>query len=292
MKRFMKFLSLLTILAILVTPVSVFGGSAKGIPFHKVSGGIDTDMVLGSDRIRTSAQDYLLTIAEGLVPGHTLHSVEAHAPNIGTSDQVVWGVAPATQTDYVWPTVAAQVSMVSDDTTDNQAGVGARSILITGLLAGYVEDTETLAMHATDGTIAVTSVKSWLRINKIETVTAGSSGENAGNITISVGGNILDYMEEGSNISDTGIYTVPAGETFFIATIRGSGAGNKNVHVHVFTRPEGGLFKQAKHRTLQDSPFDMSVLVLAEKTDLMLIAHSDIAGGILDISAEGWLEED
>jgi hypothetical protein len=236
------------------------------------------------------AQPYLTSIIEGDIPGHTFHTVEGFAPVINTADQVMWAVPPATQTGYVFPAAPAVVTIVSDDAGDNLAGTGATEYTVTGLIAGYIRATEVIPAHATDGTIAVSGSTEFLRINEVEVTDAGTAEQNLGNITIKSGTDIVSYIEEDTNKSIVPVYTVPAGETFYVKKVTGSGAGGKNVHVHIFKREFGGLFTQEKHRTINNSPYEMSVFRFPEKTDIQVTVHSDINGGIGDVSMEGWLE--
>jgi hypothetical protein len=237
-------------------------------------------------------RDYRISILHGDIENHTPFALEGHNPSITTTDEVVWQVPSATQKLYVWNATADTVNIVSSNSTDNASGVGAREYTITGLLAGYVRDTEVVAAHATDGTIAVSSTKEWLRVNSVEVTDAGSGGGNAGNITIteSTDTNILSWVQAGENISFMAVHTTAADETVYITEITGNASGNKNVHVHVNAREFGGLFKPLKHRTIADSPFVMSQLKFPPKTDIIVITHSDITGGIVDLSLEGWVE--
>jgi hypothetical protein len=248
--------------------------------------------ILGQTRV--IAQPYITAILEGDVPGHAALTIKGNNEQINTEasvgEQILWGIAPATQAAYIYPAAAGTVTLVSTDATDNQAGVGARAVTITGLLDGYIEDTEVLATHPTDGTIAVTSAKDWLRINEVEVTSAGSSGKNAGNMTVLDGANIMSYIETGTNKSLIGVYTVPIGKTAFIESIKGSAAGTKNVHVHVYIREFGGLFTQEHHRVINNTPFEMTAIRLPAKTDFEFRVHSDTNGGLGDAAAEGWLE--
>lgn len=294
-KNFKKWVSLLVLLLLIAAPVSAaqtvilgYADSAKQSNWSEYSE--------AGGQLRVSSQSYLTTIIEGNIPDHIFHTIEGKNDTVNTigsvGEQVIWNVPPGTQAQYVYPSVAATVTAVSDDSTDNQAGVGARSILITGLLSGGAEGTETLLLHATDGTIAVTSVKLWYRINDIEVVTAGSSGKNAGNLIIKNGANILSYVEEGTNKALQAVYTVPLGKEFYVDNVRGTGAGTKNVDVHVYARESGGLFRQLKHRTINDSPFEMTTFKFPALTDIEGRAHADVNGGKCDISFEGWLEDE
>lgn len=262
---------------------------ATGIPFHRVTGGVNSEAFI-NNQIRVIAQPYLTSIIEGDIPDHTAFTLDGYSPVINTAEQVLWGVAPATQIVYVYPAAATTVDIVSTDADDNASGTGAREVTVTGLLAGYVEDTEVIATHATDGTIAVTTTKEWLRINSVEVTDAGASGKNEGDMTVLDGANILSFVEAGTNLSLQGVYTVPAGKSFFVENVRGAGAGGKNVHIHVYERKVGGLFRQIKHRTINNSPFEMTTFKFDEKTDIQVRCHADINGGIGDITFEGWVE--
>jgi len=243
-----------------------------------------------ANQVRTSAKDYLHSILEGEISGHAFFSLDGYASNIGTNEQNLWEVPFGTQTTYVFPSAAATVTVVSSDATDNQAGVGARSVLITGLLSTYAETTETLDLHATDGTIAVTSVTEFLRINKVQVVTAGSSGKNAGNLTIKSGTDIVSYIPIGTNTSSQFTYTVPLGKTVYIIDIHGAAAGTKNVQISLFKREFGGLFERVKETTINDSPFSFTCVACPEKTDAYVNVSSGVAGGTCNVAAEGWIE--
>jgi hypothetical protein len=231
-------------------------------------------------------QNYLTALSEGAFKDRVLFSLTAHSSVINTADQAFWSVPPATQDEYVWPTSAATVSVVSDDANDDVGDTGATEVTVTGLLADYSEDTEAIAL---DGATPVAGVKEFLRINDSTVTDAGATGKNEGNITITQGANILSYINAGENKSEQLIYTVPLGKTLSIEKMLGSGAGNKNVHIHIYKRLPGGLFVADNHRTVNNSPYFMSHDLLVEKTDFMGVVHSDVNGGIADITIEGAL---
>lgn len=239
-------------------------------------------------------QKYLLAMLEGDIVGHTNIVIDARNQSINTllanGEQTLWPVPPATQAQYVWPVAASTLTVVSDDATDNQAGVGARSVFIEGILDGGLADTETLPLHPTDGTIAVTTAKSWYRVNKVTVVTAGSSGKNAGNLTIKHGTDIVSYVSEGANISFVGVYTVPIDLDIYIDNAHGDGAGTKDVHIMVYCRQPGELFLKRKHRSVNNSQFEMTCVKLPGGTDIEVRCYASVNGGIGDITIEGWTE--
>lgn len=292
MKRFNRLISTLILTISLALPASYSFAKAPVIITDATSTATTSTAAVVDNKLMGIDRDYRISILHGDIENHTEFALEGHNPNISTTDEVVWQVPSATQKLYVWNAAADTVLIVSDDDTDNASGVGAREYTITGLLAGYVADTEVVAAHATDGTIAVSSTKEWLRINSVEVTDAGSGGGNAGNIAIteSTDTNILSWVEAGENISFQSVFTSADDETVYITEITGNASGNKNVHVHVNVREFGGLFKPIKHRTILDSPFEMSQIKLPPKTDIIVITHSDITGGIVDLSLEGWIE--
>lgn len=249
-------------------------------------------VVVIDGKLRNINQPYRLAILEGLIPDHEGFDLEGHNPAISTTNEVMWAVPSATQKLYVWPAAADTLKVASSDAADDgdPAGTGARTLQITGLLADYSEATETVTLN---GTTNVNTTTEFLRVNEIKVLTAGSGQVAAGNITVkdNTDTNILSWITAGENISFQAIYTVPADMTLYIDEIKGSGSGTKNVHVRLLTREVGGLFYQNKHRTINDSPFDMSRLTVPEKTDLQVLVHSDVTGGIADVSIEGWTEE-
>jgi hypothetical protein len=244
-----------------------------------------------NNQIRSSAKEFIISVLEGEITGHAFFGLEGYASNIGVVDQALWDVPTATQTVYVFPAAAATVTVVSSDATDNQAGVGARSVTITGLLAGHIKDTETLLLHATDGTIAVTSVKEWLRINRVEVVTAGTATKNAGNLTIKSGTDIVSYVPIGTNVSNQLVYTVAVDEALYVVNMHGSGAGTKNVEISLFKTEDGGLPVRLKRTTINNNPFSFTMIPFPAKTDLYINVSSGVAGGTCNVTVEGWIKD-
>jgi len=116
---------------------------------------------------------------------------------------------------YTFQTSAQLVEILSSDADDDDGDTGARTVLVSGLDASYTEVSETATM---DGTNAVALTQTFLRVNRLIVVTAGSSLSNEGTITLRVagGGATMCVMAPLTGISHHGIYTVPNGHTFVI----------------------------------------------------------------------------
>lgn len=95
--------------------------------------------------------------------------------DIGTED--AWGAGGA-YTFRATPTIPTIVSGSSDD---DATDTGARTVRIYGLDSDYMEFTEVANL---DGTTPVTLANSYLRINKMIVLTAGTGGINSGALTV------------------------------------------------------------------------------------------------------------
>jgi hypothetical protein len=286
MKKILRYFKTNVVLSILL--IASMALAAGGIPFHKTTGGTNTDMVK-DNQIRVINQDLLSALLQGdAFTDRTLFDLTAHASVINTGDQVFWSVPPATQTEYVWPTVGATITVESDDAADDVGSTGATEVTVAGLLDDYTKVTEVIA---TDGVTPVAGAVLFFRVNEVTVTDAGTTGYNEGNIIVKQGANILSYMEIRSNIAEQLVYTTAVNEELDIVLMKGSAAGNKNVHVHIFLRELGGLFISHNHRTINNAPYEMSHVKVPEKSDFIGIVHSDVNGGIADITIEGVLRD-
>jgi len=125
-------------------------------------------------------------------------------------------------TDH-FATSATTMIISSTSTADTLAGTGCRRIFIRGLDANFNKINEQLNMNGQTG---ATTVKSYLRVNKIFTESVGSAGNNVGDVYVSqtglstltagipANGEIIRAMYATTNFDTMGIYTVPAGHFF------------------------------------------------------------------------------
>ncbi len=126
----------------------------------------------------------------------------------------VWNAkAVGGPTQITFPSAAAAASVVSDDANDTSAGTGARSIALFGVDANYDYQTEIVDMN---GVTPVLSTTQFLFVHLACAIgvgvnTAGTNGEatNIGNITVSIGGNLIDVIVAGQGQSQTSAIVVP-----------------------------------------------------------------------------------
>jgi hypothetical protein len=146
-----------------------------------------------------------LQVSRGQITGHTVVSLYGYQTAVGVTSIPMWENA----TTYSYPSSAVVMTLVSSN-----AGDTAVSVQINGLDSGYNPISEVVALNGTTG---VASTLSYLRINSMQ-VTAGNP---AGDITASNGGTTYAKILQGINRTQTSIYTVPAGYTFYLQRVQG-----------------------------------------------------------------------
>lgn len=126
------------------------------------------------------------------------------------------GITPVRRTTYTEQTTNAQRSIVSANAADASAGTGARTVKITYLdQVGAGPFTETITMN---GTTPVNTVSTTICfIEKIEVVTAGSSGSNTGILSLKAatagGGATIWTIGATDNQTFGSHHYVPTGKT-------------------------------------------------------------------------------
>lgn len=265
---------------------------ASGIPVYKVADGIDTSMVV-DNKISVINMSHLDAARHGLLSDHTYLNVRGHNHSIGTVDEevsalgtLVWGN---------WPAAAAGAVLVStDNVEDNSGGTGALTVIVRGLDANWAEATATVTMTGTTPTAA--TAQTFIRINEIEVVTAGSALSNVGVITVSISGTNIMSIYAKHTTSDAGRYTIPAGKTGYFENPEGSGIGNKEITFHIFCRDNTvantPFLLRASWHSKDGGYFPNGHLEpFGEKTDLIIIGHAATAGAACSASIEGYVED-
>lgn len=221
-----------------------------------------------------------LQIARNQIQGHSTVNIYGYQALVATSFIPVWENATA----YTYPVAATQMNLAG--TNGDTA-----SILISGLDANYLPISETVVMN---GATPVTTTKSYLRINGMS-VSVGSSTNPAGVVTLKDLTNTTIYAQINAGIGRTqaGIYTVPAGYTFYLQ------------RVNIYTSLNGNNFVTYQNKSItsagvvqltQQAAFAMNYEArrimprpILEKTDIQLLAKVNSSTGAVSIAQEGYL---
>lgn len=225
-------------------------------------------------------EDFNLQVARGQIAGHSTVNIYGYQPSVSTSFIPIWENATA----YTYPATAQQMNLAGSNGD-------TATITINGLDANYAIISENVVLN---GTTSVTTVNSFLRINGMF-VAVGSATNPAGVVTLKNTGGTVIYAQINAGVGRTqaGIYTVPAGYTFFLSRININTSLNGNDFVTYQNRtasPAGVV------QLTQQAPFAINYQTqrvmprpFVEKTDIQLMAKVQSGTGAVSISQEGYL---
>jgi hypothetical protein len=217
-----------------------------------------------------------LQIARGQIDGHSVISIFGYSAAVGSTAQgPLWEGLTLSGGNYVYPSAAAPLVLVSDSASDNTT----RSVIINGLDANYNILTETIALN---GTSNVTTTNSFLRINSMEMF----NSTNTGNITASISSTVYAKIASGIGQTQMSIYTVPAGYTFYLTYSQydasiGFTSSNYMISAEwnkLNSTSQSGqitLTHQSTFVQKQEVPFNNSPIAHPEKTDLQFTVKAN-----------------
>jgi len=155
-------------------------------------------------------EPFELQVARGQVDGHTPIEIFGYSAAIGATAQgPMWEGQTQSGGLYTPPSAAAPLVLVSSSASDTTA----LSVRIEGCGANFAALTETIALN---GTTNVTTTNSFLRINGMYV----TNGTNVGTITAKISSTTYAQINAGVGQTQTSIYTVPAGYTFYLSYVQ------------------------------------------------------------------------
>lgn len=206
-------------------------------------------------------------------------------PSVGaTSTEDIWDAGGT----FLYPVTAEPLDIISSDTDDDAADVGAHTVIVEGLDANFTLQSETASMG---GTVAVNLINNYLRVFRAYVVTAGTGAENAGSISVrtQTGGTVRASIRIGNNQTLMAVYTIPDGKTGYL----------EDYYVDLDTPPAGGDLDFKLRVRMENEVFQVkhiiglvddgtshaihsftSPLILPEHTDIRIEASNAGAGAI------------
>lgn len=157
-----------------------------------------------------------LDLARGIVSDKKTVYIFGSNPSVGTTVETLWNTGGT----YTFLTAADNVRVAAGgNAADTAAGVGARTIVVEGLDANYVEITETITLNGTS--VSSSTTLAFLRVNNVSVLAVGAVGSgNTGDIVLETNGAIiLCTIAAGFGQSTLGIFTIPDGKTGFISAL-------------------------------------------------------------------------
>ena len=219
-------------------------------------------------------------VAKGNIYNSTAVNIFGFNRSIGTSFETVWNDGG----NYVYPTSALTMSVVSTSAADTM------DVLISGLDINYNPISETITLT---GTSAVTTSAGFFRINSAVIL----AGSNVGDISISNGGTKYAFIEALIGITQSSVYTVPAGHSLYLVRIDANSA-TTNGQKYLFIRnvvTTGGRTLRVSEATFSTSQvsYDRQVpFKIAEKSDFHFEAKSSSSENEISMFMEAVLVKD
>lgn len=213
--------------------------------------------------------------AVGHVQGATVGHKFGFSGAAGTTKETIWDQGGL----YSYLSAATILKLSSSDANDTAAGTGARTVHIYGLDGNYDEIDEVLPLN---GQTAVNTAESYLRVYRMIVETAGSTGENEGDIylgngTVTAGVPADKYAKVliGNNQTLMALYTVPRGKTLLIPRWYANVGQGKEATIDAVARDNanGAIFQVKQRRLLYQSALTMPQTIpfsFPEKWDLEL----------------------
>lgn len=218
------------------------------------------------------------------IPGVKCKFKFGHNDSVGTSMTSV-----CTYGDHTYMPTASTLFISSDDAADTSEGTGARTVAIQGLDDNWNEVTETVTLNGLTGVETSTTFN---RVNRMQVLTGGSGGANAGKIYAGTGtitggvpANVYAEIVAGNNKTLLATYTIPAGYTGFLYQYHLTCGKGDDTEFRVVKRTPGGVFtvESEQHLYQSSQEFNRHPLILPEKTDVEVRAKSAV--GTVSVSA-------
>lgn len=224
--------------------------------------------------IQGKNEPFELQVARGFIEGHRTVTVFGYNGDVDTSEVTVWPLPSI----IGHPAAALQMKVSSTSANDTSAGTGARTVVIQGLDANYVEISETVTLN---GQTEVLTAQSFFRINYAYVATTGSTNSAAGDIyfgtgtvTAGVPATLYNIIKYDFNNTVTGHYTIPAGYTGYLSQglfSAGQASGSTQVRGRLLTTGLDDIRRTAAVTTVNNGVADYVFeypLRIPEKTDL------------------------
>lgn len=177
---------------------------------------IDATMSQDYDSISVRGTDFASEVALNRRQGWSIWNKFGYNNDIDTAATEVVAAQGGT---FSRMTSADTLNVVSSSANDDSGGTGVNSIVIYGIDENRDEQIEVVTM---DGTTPVTTSNQWFGVNRVAVFLFGSSGTNAGNITITAttAGSTQAYVPAGDGVTQQLIFHIPRGHTFLATWLR------------------------------------------------------------------------
>ena len=244
-------------------------------------------------RIGTS-EPFELQVQRGQVGWHETNFKFGFNSLIVDSLETIWAQGGL----YSYLSSASTLYISSSSGFDDVGSTGATSAKVSGLDANYDEVSVTVNLNGQNG-VQLGDARNWIRVNRIQVMSAGSGGANAGVLYVGteatpssgVPTNKYATVAIGDNKTLMALWTVPRGYTAYLyqtdITVN-TEANNKFGNVSVVARPFGQVFEVKDKFTIQNGSHHQEYkfpVKFEEKTDIEVRAIGSSSNSNLSVSA-------
>lgn len=244
--------------------------------FQTKTSGLNAVVQNDEDAIVVKNVDYEQLVAEGKYQGRSITNKSGINPSI-SSGSVPEDVCYTGGIYAGFPTGSAETLAVSSSSaSDTSAGVGARTIRISGLDGNYNQISENVTLN---GTSTVLTTNQFLRVTQVGVQTAGSNSINVGDITVNHSvtvANVFAIVAAGIGRASLSNYTVPVGYKAYVRYLWANVLSSSSAHLqgYFWRRQFGGAAALTNEFAVSDQiPFSRHVyggLVLQPKEDVVM----------------------
>ena len=201
---------------------------------------------------------------------------------LGYSDNVsktTYSFLNPIETAFDWSAAASTLDAISTSTEDDSGDVGANTITVKGLVAGFATTAdEAITMN---GITSVTPTSTtFLRVNDIKVTTVGTNADsglsNSGIITVTrtTTGEHMGTIPIGLGRAPLGIYSVPSTESWNLSSINVQGEQKREFNVRVMVRENA--IASGPYLLYQTLLMGTQSLISGTNTEFNIPAESDI----------------
>lgn len=148
-------------------------------------------------------EDLALQIGRGTIQGHSLVNVQGNNAAMPVGFRAAWELANST--DFAYPSTAVEMAFTS-------GSAETLTLVVQGLDADYEVKTATVTFTASTTGVVTSGTATFFRINALQVI----KGTNVGAVSATNNGTTYAQIAAGQGRSQASIYTVPAGNTFFL----------------------------------------------------------------------------
>jgi len=219
-------------------------------------------------------------VTEADVLGAFLVDKSGATENLGTTSATMSTVWSGTGL-YPWTTFTGTGAKLYIKSLTNDPKVQGKSVTIEGLDSNYDILLETVTLHPTDTTTAVSTTNNFYRINRIYL-----SGANTNSLPHdydievrygSAGGTLVSKFTAPWGRGQNCFYTVPRGYEAFILSLNGNSGKMDEITSSLWFHPYGGTWTLQKSFKFISGTFDHNFrtpLCISEKSDIEIRAFA------------------